>query len=338
MTAFGSTLAPVMVSSRTQSGVFGAWQRHPADELVFSPAAHVLHYGSACFEGLKAHRGADGVVRLFRLPAHAARLRQSAAALCLPVPDADLAGGMIRAVVAANLGYVPATPGALYVRPALVGTDPTIGAAATASREALLFVVASPVGDYFAERALTVAVETALPRTTPQFGGVKAGANYAQALGVIEQARARHGADQVLFAPGGAVGETGASNVLLLDVARAWAVPADGSVLEGVTRDSLLHLARELGYEVREEQLSVDDLLAWAEHGEIALVGTAAGAAGVGTLVVDGRRVQVGGGAVGPHTQRLRAALAAVQGGRAPDHWGWTEPVRDDVIDDAAPH
>lgn len=316
-----------MVVSRTAGGVFGRWQVSPVAPLDLHPASHALHYGSACFEGLKVHRGPDGRVRVFRAPAHAARMRVSADILCLPVPEADLVVEMVRAAVRADLDQVPELPGALYLRPTLLGVDPNIGAAATPSSEALLYVIASPVGDYFdSPRALTVAVETRLPRSTPQFGQVKAGANYAMALGVTMRARAG-GADQVLFAPDGNVQETGASNFMLLDDTRLVTRALDGSFLAGVTRDSVLTLARELGYRVEERDVTVDEVLAWAAEGEAALMGTAAVMAGVGTFIHDGATIQVGEGDVGPNTRRLREALVAIQRGQAPDQWGWTELI-----------
>jgi len=325
--AFGSVIADSMVVSRTTGGVFGPAQVQPVAPLELHPASHALHYGSSCFEGLKAHRGPDGRVRIFRAAAHAARMRRSAEILCLPVPDADLVVEMIRAAVHENLEQVPEAPGALYVRPTLLGVDTNVGAAAAASSEALLYVIASPVGDYFdSSRALTVAIETRLPRSTPQFGQVKTGANYAMALGITARARA-DGADQVLFAPGGDVQETGASNFMLLDDTRLVTKPLDGSFLAGVTRDSVLTLARELGYQVEERSITVEEVLAWAADGEAALMGTAAVLAGVGTLLCEGVATRVGEGKVGPNTERLRQALIAVQRGEAPDPWGWTELV-----------
>lgn len=313
-----------MVSSRTRQGAYQPWEAHPVEPLALDPATHALHYGSACFEALKAHRGEDSVVRIFRLADHVARLRASAAALCLPVPPGDLVTAMVGATVEANLAEVPAAPGALYLRPTLLGVDASIGGAALPSAEALLFVLASPVGDYFAGgRTLTVSVETDVPRSTPQFGAVKAGANYAMALGVIQRARTEHGADQVLFAPGGDVQETGASNFVLFAEGRVVTKALDGSFLHGITRDSVLRIADHLGYAVEERDVHVDELRAWARSGEAALTGTAAVLAGVGTLVLHGERIVVGDGAVGPHTTRLRDGLLAIQRGRAPDRWGW---------------
>jgi branched-chain amino acid aminotransferase len=326
MVAFGSVLAEQMVSVRTKEGRYGEPEVHPVEPLSLSPATHALHYGSACFEGLKAHPGTDGVVRIFRPGDHARRMVGSAEAVCLPAPDPELVEEMLRMAVTANLGEVPEVPGALYLRPTLIGLDPNIGAAAHASVEALLFVIASPVGEYFSgAKALTVAVETALPRTTPQFGSVKAGANYVMALGLTRKAREEHGADQVLFAPGGDVQETGAANAILLDDERLVTKALDGTFLHGITRDSILRLAADLGYGVEERDIPVDELLGW--QGEVALCGTAAVLAGVGTLVHGGERITVGDGGVGRHTLRLREALIAIQRGEAEDRWGWTVPV-----------
>jgi branched-chain amino acid aminotransferase len=325
--AFGTVAAPSMVVADAVDGRFGPPRTEPTGPLSIHPFAHALHYGSACFEGLKAHRGSDDVVRLFRPDRHAARLQRTAGLLHLPVPPLELLQTMLVDAVVGNLEVVPAAPGALYLRPLLLGTDPNIGAAATPSADALLVVLASPVGDYFAggDRPLTLQVETELPRTTPAFGEAKAGANYVLALGATLQARAEHGADQVLFAPGGDVQETGAANFLLLDRDRIVTRQLDGSFLHGVTRDSVLTLARDLGLAVEERGVSVDEVLRWP--GEAALAGTAAVLAGVGTLVHDGRRHVIGDGEVGPVTRRLRGALLQLQRGEVPDPYGWTRPV-----------
>lgn len=327
--AFGTVMAPHMAVARTTDGVFTAAEVVPTRPLELHPAAHALHYGSACFEGLKAHGGVDGKVRLFRADRHAERMRASAARLLLPVPPADLLAQALHDVVSANLDVVPEAPGALYLRPVLLGVDPNIGAAAAPSTEALLYVLASPVGDYFrgGNTGLTLAVETDLPRTTPQFGQVKSGANYAMALGVTRRAREEHGADQVLFAPGGDVQETGAANFLLIDDRRVVTKALDGSFLHGVTRDSVLTLAGDLGYTVEERDISIDEVVEWAGTGEAALAGTAAVLAPVGALVHRGQRIQVGDGSMGPNTSRLRDALLAIQRGQAADPHGWTQPV-----------
>lgn len=326
---FGTIAAPVMVVAVTSGGVFGAPSVQPTEPVQLHPFAHGLHYGSSCFEGLKAHRGVDGVVRAFRLDYHAQRLSESARRLHLPDPGEQLIVTMIEQAIRANLEAVPDAPGALYLRPVLIGTEANIGAAATPSREALLYVVASPVGDYFAGgiRPLTLQVETDIPRTTPQFGQVKTGANYAMALDVTLQAGRDHGADQVLFAPGGDVQETGAANFLLIN--DDWVVTRalDSTFLHGATRDAILRLAGDLGYRVEERSIPSDELVAWAAGGEAALAGTAAVLSGVGALIMEGRRITVGDGQVGANTLRLRQALVDVQQGRADDLHGWTSVI-----------
>ena len=329
--AFGASFTDRMAVAEFTGGQWGSFRLDPVAPLSLHPAAHVLHYGSACFEGLKAHRGVDGVVRVFRLDRHVARMQRSAEVLVLPVPPADLLTEMVVETVRAGLDDVPGAPGSLYLRPTLIGVDPNIGSAAHPSDDALLFVLASPVGDYFAGglRALVVAVSPQ-PRTTPQFGVVKSGANYAMALGTTRRATADLGADQVLFAPEGRVEETGASNFVLLDGERLVTPALTDAFLHGVTRDSLLRVAADLGYRVEERTVTVDELLAWAARpdAEAALSGTAAALSPVGQLVVDGERIAVGTGEVGPHAVRLRDALREVQTAARPDPDGWLTEVR----------
>ena len=327
-TSFGSVFAPTMGRVVYADGAFGPPELVPFGPLELSPAAHALHYGSACFEGLKAHKGVDDVVRTFRLDAHVARMRTSAELLCLPGPDEGMLTQLITDVVATNLGETPDPPGALYLRPALFGTEPNIGAAARPAEEVLLLVMASPVGDYFdSSKTLTVAVETDLPRTTPQFGRIKTGANYAMALGVTRRAIAEHGADQVLFAPDGSIQETGAANFLMIDGDTVVTRGLDDSFLHGVTRASVLELARAKGLDVEEREVSVDELATKADTAEMVLSGTAAVLAPVGALVIDGKRVPVRDEQMGPRTADLRGTLLAIQRAQAEDPFGWTTPV-----------
>jgi branched-chain amino acid aminotransferase len=324
---FGTVAAERMTIATATAEGFSSERTVATADLTLHPFAHCLHYGSTCFEGLKAHRGVDGVVRIFRLDRHVARMRRTAALVQLPVPPTELLERMIVGAVEANLAEVPDAPGALYLRPMLLGTDPNIGAAASPSVGALLAVVASPVGDYFAGgvRPLSLLVETEVPRTTPQFGEAKAGANYLMALGITRRAREELGCDQVLFAPGGQVQETGAANFLLFDADRVVTRALDTTFLHGVTRDSVLTLARDRGMDVQERSIDVDELLAW--RGEAALAGTAAVLSGVGTLVHGGTKHQVGDGGVGPITLALREGLAAIQRGEVEDVHGWTRAV-----------
>lgn len=320
---FGTVFGPSMATSHFDGDRWSEPSVVATDALVLHPGTHALHYGSACFEGLKAHRHPDGRVVAFRPDRHVSRLRQSAGRLCLPVPSAELVDQLLTMTIDANDPVAPHPPGSLYLRPTMLGTDVTIGSAAAPSATATLYVLACPVGDYLPPRPLTVSVETSTPRTTPQFGVVKSGANYAMALAPIMDARRRFGADQVLFAPGGRIEETGASNVLLLDGPHLLTPALTDSYLHGITRDSLLRLARQLGWEVEERTVTVEECIDWIARpsAELALSGTAAVVAVVGTLVVDGHPHPVGTAGSAPRTGELRSRLIEVQTGRTSFDW-----------------
>jgi branched-chain amino acid aminotransferase len=318
-----------MAVATYQNQKWSASEIKPVAPLEISPAAHVLHYASTCFEGFKAFRRADGSVHVFRMDRHIERMRQSARQLVLPEPDAKQLADMVRAVIQRCRDAVPEAPGALYLRPLLFGTTPNIGAAATPSPEATLIVLASPVWDYFAGgmKPLRILVDDVNTRSAAQMGMVKTGGNYAAALGPTLAARAKHQVDQVLFCPGGQVQETGAANFFLIRKGELLTRSLDASFLHGVTRDSLLHIGRDLGYAVMERPFDVKEMLEWVRTGEAALSGTAAVLAGVGTLIYQGEPHPVAGGEVGPLTRELRARLVAVQQGEQPDRHGWLERV-----------
>src|SRR6185503_5920182 len=181
------------------------------------------------------------------------------------------------------------------------GTGASIGGATSPATEAMLVVLASPVWDYFAkgEKPLRIYVEEKLTRTATLMGMVKAGGNYAAALGPTISARQKYQADQVVFCPGGSVQETGAANFLLIREGRILTRSLDTTFLHGVTRDSLLTMARDMGFKVEERVFDTREMLEWVKDGEAALSGTAAVLSGVGTLVLpDGTEVRVGNGDV----------------------------------------
>jgi branched-chain amino acid aminotransferase len=325
---FGSVFCEQMAVTTYKDGAWADFELKPTGALSVHPAAHALHYGSSCFEGFKAYRRADGAVHIFRLDSHIERMRQSARLLVLPEPDVKLLRSMVMALVDRSRAEVPESPGSLYLRPLLFGTTPNTGAAATPADQATLVVMASPVWDYFAGGMKPLRIlMTPAPRTAPHLGVVKTGGNYAAALGPTLAARREHRADQVLFCPDGEVQETGAANFLLLRDRQILTRGLDSTFLHGVTRDSLLTLARALGYTVQERIVTVPETLEWVAHGEAALSGTAAVLAGVGTLIWQDREVRVAGGGVGPVTQALRAALIDVQRGTTPDRFGWLTTV-----------
>jgi branched-chain amino acid aminotransferase len=329
--AFGTLLTSHMAVATYQGGRWSSSEIKPVAPIELSPAAHVLHYSSTCFEGFKAYRRADGSIHVFRMDRHIARMRQSARQLVLPEPDAAQLADMVRAIIRRCRDAVPEAPGALYLRPILFGTTANIGAASTPAVEASLIVLASPVWDYFAGGAkpLRILVDDENTRSTAQMGMVKTGGNYAAALGPTLNARAKYQADQVLFCPGGQVQETGASNFVLIREGELLTRSLDTTFLHGVTRDSLLTLARDLGYKVSERVFDVKEMLEWVKTGEAALSGTAAVLAGVGTLIYRGAEHRVGSGDVGPLTRTLRTQLVAIQQGEAPDRHGWRETIED---------
>jgi branched-chain amino acid aminotransferase len=314
-----------MAVARFRDGKWSSSETRPVGPIELHPAAHVLHYASSCFEGFKAYRWADGSINVFRMDRHIERMRQSARALALPEPDPAQLGQMIRTTIEQNRDHVPEAPGALYMRPILFGTTPNIGAAATPSDEASLLVLASPVWDYFTGgmKALRILVEDVNSRTASQTGRVKTGGNYAAALGPTLEARRQYKADQVLFCPGGQVQETGAANFLLIRTGHLLTRSLDSTFLHGVTRDSLLTLARDEGYRVEERIFDVTEMLEWARDSEAALSGTAAVLAGVGVLIHRGQEHRLSAGEVGPTTQELRQKLVSIQRGETADRHGW---------------
>ncbi|TGD75806.1 branched-chain amino acid aminotransferase [Mangrovimicrobium sediminis] len=329
MAAFGTNFTSQMVTSSYSAGQWSSLKLEPVQPFALHPATHVLHYASECFEGLKAYRTAAGDIHLFRPDRHVARMQRSAERLLLPIPSEEELLRALHMAVAAASGEIPAYPGALYLRPTLFGTSADIGAAARPADSAVFYVLPSPVGDYFAGglKPLRVKVDDKAQRSTPSFGEVKTGGNYAAALREVVRAKEELGADQVLFAPGGDVQETGAANFVVIEDSHLLTKPLDGSILPGVTRDCILTLARDAGLTVVERNFTVAELLELAPRAEAALTGTAAVLTPVGELVYNGETVRVGTGEMGPWSTRLREQLCAIQSGTADDPYGWRVPL-----------
>ena len=329
MGQFGTQFCDNFAIARFENDAWSDGSVEPLRPLSMHPASHVLHYASTCFEGFKAYRWEDGKARIYRLHDHIARMQKSAASLRLPIPDATLLADMVTQLVARHVDDIPSPPSSLYLRPTLIGTLQNIGAAAAPSTEATLFVLASPVGDYFAagSAALKLLVETERARSTEQLGSTKTGGNYAAALGPTLEAKAQYGVDQVLFCPNGDVQETGAANFLVIGDDEIITKPLDSTFLHGMTRDSILRLAGENGYRVNERNFTVDELLTLIKTHEAALSGTAACLSPVGSLVYKGEEIKVRDGSAGPNTEKLRKALQDIQYGLAPDTHGWLTEV-----------
>uniref|UniRef100_A0A486XGD3 Branched-chain-amino-acid aminotransferase n=1 Tax=Rheinheimera sp. BAL341 TaxID=1708203 RepID=A0A486XGD3_9GAMM len=330
MAAFGTVFTPEMILSRFDNNSWTEPKMVATDSISLHPGAHVLHYSSTCFEGLKAFRHEDGGIYIFRMDKNVARLAQSSELLSLPKIDGAMLSQMILDIVKRYAADVPNPPGSMYIRPTHIGTEASIGKAAAPSLQSMLYVLLSPVGDYFAGGAkpLRLLLEDNA-RCASHMGMVKSGGNYASALQPIMKARAAVQADQVLFCPNGDVQETGAANFLLIDGNEIITKALDSSFLHGVTRDSILTLARDRGMKVSERELTVDELLERAAKpgAEAALSGTAAVLTPVGTLIHNGKEYQVGTGQGGDTTNALRQALNDIQWGKAADTHGWLTKV-----------
>ncbi|WP_274572319.1 branched-chain-amino-acid transaminase [Neisseria leonii] len=323
---FGSVFHAEMPVIAYQDGTWQPTVWQSADELKLTPGAHSLHYGSECFEGLKAFRQADGKIVLFRPEANIARMQQSARILNLPVPDSKQFLDALVELVRRAADEIPDAPASLYLRPTLIGTDPVIGKAGAPSDTALLYILASPVGDYFqAGSPVKLLVETEHIRCAPHMGRVKCGGNYASAMPWVLKAKAEYGAAQVLFCPGGDVQETGASNFALIHNRTIITKPLTDEFLHGVTRDSVLKVAAGLGYAVDERNFTVDELKAAVQDGaEAILTGTAAVISPVTSFIIGGEEIAVSGTEQG---NAIRKAVTDIQFGLAEDRYGWLTAV-----------
>jgi branched-chain amino acid aminotransferase len=331
MAVFGTVFMPEMALTTFDNQQWSQTEFVPSDSIQMHPGAHVLHYSSTCFEGLKAFRHADGSIYIFRMDQNIKRFKQSSQLLNLPEVDTQQVADMITSIVAKYASDVPQPPGSMYIRPTHVGTEASIGKAAAPSLTSLLYVLLSPVGDYFAGGAkpLRLLLDEEGVRCAPHMGMVKSGGNYASALGPILAAKQAVQADQILFCPNGDVQETGAANFLLFDGNEVITKALDSTFLHGVTRQSVLTIAADHGMKVSERDISVDELLALAAKPgvEAALSGTAAVLTPVGTFIHNNKEHTVGSGEAGPTTMKLRQALNDIQWGKAEDKHGWLVKV-----------
>lgn len=299
------------------------------------PAAPVLHYAQEIFEGLKAYRRPGGGAALFRPDANARRFAKSAIRMAMPPLSEAMFLDSVRALVRADREWIPETEdGSLYLRPFMIASGAFLGM--RSSTEFTYAVIASSVGAYFQNDAASVSlwVTREYVRAAPGgTGEAKCGGNYAGSL--VAQAEAvRHGCDQVVFLDAMErrwVEELGGMNVFFVFAdGSVQTPPLTGTILHGVTRDSLLTLARDMGLTIREECYSIDQWKADAESGRLTeafACGTAAVVTPIGSVKgVDGS-FTIGGQSMGPLTMRLRSALLDIQRGNAPDPYGWTERV-----------
>ena len=331
MAAFGSVFMPKMALATFENNQWSDAKIVASDSIQLHPGAHVLHYSSTCFEGLKAFRHADGSVHVFRMDQNIKRLAQSSRLLSLPAIDEAQVSKMIVDAVAEFAADVPEPPGSMYIRPTHIGTEAAVGKAAAPTATSMLYVLLSPVGDYFTggAKALRILLDETGMRCAPHMGMIKSGGNYASALGPMMKAKAEVQADQILFCPKGDVQETGAANFLLIDGNEIITKGLDSSFLHGVTRSSILTLAADLGMTVSERDLTVAELLERAAKPEVEAVlsGTAAVLTSVGTFIHNDKEYKVGTGEPGPIAQKLRQALNDIQWGKAEDKHNWLTKV-----------
>jgi branched-chain amino acid aminotransferase len=303
----------------------------PYGPLSLDPAAAVLHYAQEMFDGLKAFRGADGRVRFFRLDRHCRRLHDGADRLCIPPIDEALAREALIALVRADRDWVPSSAGtALYLRPTIIATEPFLGV--RPAKRFLFFVIASPVGSYSGGETFTPArilVEDKYVRSAQGgLGGVKAGANYIASLKAAEDAKAR-GFAQVLWTDAvdhTYLEEVGTMNLVVRIGDEFVTPPLGGSILGGVTRDSVLTLLREWGFVANERPIGMEELLRAHRAGtlrEIFGCGTAAVITPVGALGWKGEDIVINDGRPGEASRRLFDAITDIQYGRAADSHGW---------------
>ncbi|MFT7837335.1 branched-chain amino acid aminotransferase [Saccharothrix sp. BKS2] len=311
----------------------------PYHSLELDPAAMVLHYGQAIFEGLKAYRRPDGSVASFRPQANAERFRASARRMAMPELPDELFLGSLRELLAVDERWVPASGGeeSLYLRPYLFATEKGLGV--RPSGEYLYVLIASPAGSYFTGglKPVTVWLSTEYVRAAPGgTGAAKFAGNYAASL-VAQAQAASEGCDQVVWLDAVErrwVEEMGGMNLFFVlgsgDDARVVTPELTGSLLPGITRDSLLRLARDFGHGVEERRISTEEWEKKAESGELTEVfacGTAAVITPVGHVKHADGEFSISGGRTGEVSMKLRRHLTGIQQGLVEDPHGWMTKI-----------
>lgn len=303
----------------------------PYGPLPFDPAQVVLHYAQETFEGLKAYKTADGRVLLFRPDMNAKRMINSNKRLCMPeLPVEDFVEAVSKTVMA-NEDWIPtAENSSLYIRPFCFAYESALGVHAGSNYK--FMIICSPSGNYYKEglKPVKIFVEDEFVRAVKGGTGfTKCGGNYAASI--IGQVKAeKMGYSQVLWLDGvhrKYVEEVGTMNVMFVIDNEVWTCPIDGSVLPGVTRDSIIHILKDWGITVREERLSIDDLMEAGRSGHLQEAfgtGTAAVVSPIGHLRYKGEDIVVSNNEIGSLTQKLFNELTGIQWGRIEDKYGWT--------------
>ncbi len=329
---FGQTFTDHMVTIDYDEGKgWHSAQLCARAPLALDPAASVLHYAQEIFEGMKAYKMEDGAMALFRPDRNAQRFNESARRLAMPELPEDLFIEAIRQSVLADRDWFPTVDGgSLYIRPFMIATEPFLGVRPARQYKFITFLTA--VGGYFKAGAPAVSIWVSNDYTRAAPGGTgaaKCGGNYAASLVPLGEGMAK-GHDQVVFLDAVErkwIEELGGMNLFyVFDDGSMITPPLSGTILPGITRDSLITLAREEGLDVREERYSIDQWEADATSGrlmETFACGTAAVVTPVGHVAGEGIGFDIGSGGPGQLTTNLREKLVAIQRGKAEDRHGW---------------
>ena len=306
----------------------------PYGPIPMDPGAVGMHYGQETFEGMKAYRTADGKIQLFRPDMNAKRHANSNRRMCMPVVPEDLYVEAVKALVEVDADWVPTEPAtSLYIRPFVFATERTLSV--HEPNEFLFIIICSPSGAYYAEgiNPIKIMVEDEYVRAVKGGTGfAKCGGNYAGGMAAQAKAEAQ-GYSQVLWLDGNEkkyVEEVGSMNIMFKINGEVWTAPTIGTVLPGITRASMIEIMKEWGYTVREERLSIDDLMAACARGEVEEIfgtGTAAVISPVGVLKYQDDVQTINNGEIGELSLKLYNYLTDLQWGRIPDTHGWIVPV-----------
>ena len=303
----------------------------PYANFSMDPATVVYHYGQAIFEGMKAYHGKEGRVRLFRPRDNFVRMNTSALRMGMPALDPDQCMEGLKALLDVERDWVPSWEGAsLYIRPTVIATDVSLGVHSSDTYR--FFIIMSPSGAYYASglEPIGIYVEDELVRAVRGgIGFTKAAANYAASLYAGMQAKDK-GYQQVLWLDGVEkkyIEEVGSMNIMFVFGERLVTPMLSGSILEGITRGSIMRLAKDMGYQVEEKRIAMEEICEGAKRGTLTEAfgtGTAAVVSPVGSLCWRGEVAAIGDGGIGPVTRRLYDTLTGIQRGTIEDPYGWT--------------
>jgi len=309
----------------------------PYAPIVMDPATMVLHYAQAIFEGLKAYRTSSGKIQLFRPDRNMARFNRSASFVCIPEIDEAFVLYAIKKLISVDKEWIPRTPEtSLYIRPTIIATDHYLGV--RPSNTYRLFIILSPVGAYYPEGFNPVSIWVTDKHVRAVRGGLgeaKTPANYAASLYGAEVAK-EAGYTQVLWLDAiehRNIEEVGTMNIMFVINGELITPPLGGSILPGITRDSVLTLAKHWNIPVAERPITIDELIGAHKDGSLQEIfgsGTAAVISPVSHLAWHDDVLTVRDGRVGPMAKRFYDAITDIQYGRAEDPFGWIEPVEEE--------